>query len=179
MPSKSSAASASLRPIEDNNRLAALITQIRNASAVDSVKESLDALPAILVQAGVPDDSRLLKNARDLLAWLNEHSTSSALAEGNQLATRLLHATGAAEYLNLSEDDLAGIQRNLAIWNRLNRRGAPAPRRRRGPSSPAAPRSTRHDLSAAREWARANGYAVKDRGRLPAAVLEGYQASLG
>jgi hypothetical protein len=177
MPAKSS--SASLRPIEDNNRLAALITQIRNADAVDAVKESLDALPGILLQAGVPADSRLLKNAQELLDWLNDHSTASAVAEGTALATRLLHATGAAEYLNLSEDDLSGIQKNLALWNRVSRRGAPAPRRRRAASAGPPARSTRNDLSAAREWARANGYQVKDRGRLPAAVLEGYQASLG
>lgn len=33
------------------------------------------------------------------------------------------------------------------------------------------------DLAAVREWARANGHKVSDRGRVPARVLEAYEAS--
>jgi len=33
------------------------------------------------------------------------------------------------------------------------------------------------DLGAVREWARANGHTVSDRGRVPASVLEAYAAS--
>jgi hypothetical protein len=37
--------------------------------------------------------------------------------------------------------------------------------------------SPSRDLSAVRAWARANGHAVSDRGRVPAAVLEAYDAA--
>ncbi|WZH39006.1 MAG: Lsr2 family protein [Microbacterium enclense] len=43
------------------------------------------------------------------------------------------------------------------------------------------PRATRRDsdvdLGAVREWARANGHTVSDRGRVPATVLEAYSAA--
>ncbi|HJE52372.1 MAG TPA: Lsr2 family protein [Tessaracoccus flavescens] len=35
------------------------------------------------------------------------------------------------------------------------------------------------DLAAVREWARANGYKVSDRGRIPATVLDAYNAATG
>jgi hypothetical protein len=45
---------------------------------------------------------------------------------------------------------------------------------RRRAASAAAPR---HDQSVVREWARANGMAVSDRGRIPASVTEAYAAA--
>jgi hypothetical protein len=36
--------------------------------------------------------------------------------------------------------------------------------------------AARHDQSAVREWARASGMAVSDRGRIPASVMEAYAA---
>ncbi|WP_428838670.1 histone-like nucleoid-structuring protein Lsr2 [Microbacterium testaceum] len=41
----------------------------------------------------------------------------------------------------------------------------------------AARRDNDLDLGAVREWARANGHTVSDRGRVPAAVLEAYSAA--
>jgi hypothetical protein len=38
-------------------------------------------------------------------------------------------------------------------------------------------RSTREDLAPVREWARANGYRVSDRGRIPAEVRDAYAAA--
>jgi hypothetical protein len=38
-------------------------------------------------------------------------------------------------------------------------------------------RSSSIDLAAVREWARANGHSVSDRGRVPASVLEAYGAA--
>jgi nucleoid-associated protein Lsr2 len=37
-------------------------------------------------------------------------------------------------------------------------------------------RARGHDLSAVRAWAKENGHAVADRGRIPAAVLAAYQS---
>ncbi|GAB3602494.1 histone-like nucleoid-structuring protein Lsr2 [Microbacterium aureliae] len=53
----------------------------------------------------------------------------------------------------------------------------------RGGGSPAASagrkrrRSGQQDYSAVREWAKSNGYTVSERGRVPAAVLEAYEAA--
>jgi Lsr2 len=47
-----------------------------------------------------------------------------------------------------------------------------AGRSSRGASSP-----KKHDQSAVREWARAEGMTVSDRGRIPAEVLARYQAA--
>jgi hypothetical protein len=41
----------------------------------------------------------------------------------------------------------------------------------------AAPAAKRHDQSAVREWARAQGLKVSDRGRIPADVLSKYEAA--
>lgn len=53
----------------------------------------------------------------------------------------------------------------------VNRSGN-GPKRARTPR-----RSTDIDLAAVREWARANGHTVSDRGRIPGTVLEAYQAA--
>lgn len=38
-------------------------------------------------------------------------------------------------------------------------------------------RSNKQDLNAIREWARANGHTVSDRGRIPAEIVEAYEAA--
>jgi hypothetical protein len=42
---------------------------------------------------------------------------------------------------------------------------------------PAAPPAKRHDQSAVREWARAQGMTVSDRGRIPADVMTKYESA--
>lgn len=39
-------------------------------------------------------------------------------------------------------------------------------------------RARKHDFSAVRAWARYNGHTVPDRGRIPYAVLDAYEAAL-
>jgi len=51
-------------------------------------------------------------------------------------------------------------------------RKAGGARRRAGSAT-----APRHDVSAVREWARASGLAVSDRGRIPASVMEAYAAA--
>ncbi len=78
------------------------------------------------------------------------------------------------------EIDLAAHSRQkltdaLAPFIAAGRRagGSQAPVRKRG----AARASSGRDLNAVREWARANGHEVSNRGRVPAAVLEAYDAA--
>lgn len=61
---------------------------------------------------------------------------------------------------------LAALQPYITAARRVGRRVASA-----GTTS-----STRHDRAAVRAWARENGHQVSDRGRIPTAVLEAYDA---
>lgn len=51
------------------------------------------------------------------------------------------------------------------------------------PSRSGSPRRSRStnpaDLNAIREWARANGHTVSDRGRIPASIVDAYKAANG
>ncbi|MCR2812950.1 Lsr2 family protein [Microbacterium sp. zg.Y1090] len=38
-------------------------------------------------------------------------------------------------------------------------------------------RTGQHDYGPVREWAKSNGYAISERGRVPASVLEAYEAA--
>lgn len=65
------------------------------------------------------------------------------------------------------------MEHDLAKWIENARRvdvRRPATRSRRGAS-------TGLDLAAVREWARANGFQVSDRGRVPAKVVEAWVAA--
>lgn len=46
-----------------------------------------------------------------------------------------------------------------------------------GRSASAAAKGGRKDLAAIREWANANGHAVSPKGRIPAAIVEAYDAA--
>ncbi len=80
---------------------------------------------------------------------------------------------GRSYEIDLSDKNANKFYAALAPYVDAGRRvtGGPAPR----------PRSRRSsndvDLAAVREWARANGHKVSERGRVSAAVLEGYRAN--
>jgi len=52
-------------------------------------------------------------------------------------------------------------------------------RRASGPRAPRARASSATELAAIRAWAQANGYPVKDRGRIPVEVRRSYEAQAG
>lgn len=57
-------------------------------------------------------------------------------------------------------------------------RSKPKPRPRKAPAArKASPKVDPETLEAAREWARANGYRVADRGRIPARVMAAFEAA--
>lgn len=85
---------------------------------------------------------------------------------------------GAAYVIDLSADNAAKLRDALALYiahgRRSSRASAPAggsPRRGR----PA--RSDREQTQAIREWARNNGHKVGEKGRIPATILEAYNAA--
>lgn len=83
---------------------------------------------------------------------------------------------GTAYEVDLTDAHAADLRAALDPYVRAGRRlgrggsvGASAPKRRSGGSG--------RDLAAVRTWANANGYTVSDRGRVPAAVLDAYDAA--
>lgn len=88
-------------------------------------------------------------------------------------------ALGKKSYdIDLSDANLAKLEKALAPFIDAARpsSSAPAAGSRRG-ASRSARKSSSADLAAVREWARANGHPVSERGRVPAAVLEAYAAA--
>jgi Lsr2 len=83
---------------------------------------------------------------------------------------------GAAYEIDLSKSNAKKLREALSVYvgsaRRVSRSGRPAAR-----SSRSTARAGREQTQAIREWARANGYAVSDRGRVPATVLEAYNTA--
>ena len=78
---------------------------------------------------------------------------------------------GVSYEIDLSDKNAKKLRDALASWT-----GTPRPRGsargRRRSSAAAAPKRT--DLGSVREWARANGYQVSDRGRISAEIQGAY-----
>ena len=82
---------------------------------------------------------------------------------------------GAAEYeIDLSTKNARALRRRLAPFIDHARKAGRGPRRR--PGRTAASRERSGDI---RAWAKDHGIAVSERGRIPASVVEQYQAATG
>jgi hypothetical protein len=82
-------------------------------------------------------------------------------------------AIGGAEYeIDLSTTNAAAFRRQLAPFIAHARKAGRGPRRRPGRTA-----SSREHSGGIRAWAKKAGIAVSDRGRIPASVLEQYQAA--
>ena len=81
---------------------------------------------------------------------------------------------GVTYEIDLSAKNAAALRDALAPWvghgRRVPGRSAGASRGRKAPSAG-------NDTAAVREWARANGHQVSERGRLSSTVLEAYAAA--
>lgn len=79
---------------------------------------------------------------------------------------------GGAEYeIDLSKKNARALRRRLAPFMDHARKAGRGPRRRTGRS--AASRERSGDI---RAWAKTHGITVSDRGRIPASVVEQYEA---
>ena len=72
-------------------------------------------------------------------------------------------------FTNAARSAAGGGRRRAAPARARSGSARPTTRRRRRPAAT--------DLSAVREWARDNGYAISTRGRIPGAILEAYEAA--
>jgi nucleoid-associated protein Lsr2 len=101
--------------------------------------------------------------------------------DGTDAVTTIRLDNGTARYeLDLCQthlDELTGTGRRLRARRRTSGAGSATQRR----NKTAAAKTRRRgrgalDTAAVREWARANGYTVSDRGRIPRPILEAFSA---
>ncbi len=77
--------------------------------------------------------------------------------------------------IDLSDENAARLRESLAPFVAKARRAATG--RGRGKMTDARPRADREQTAAIRRWARDNGHAISERGRVPKAVVEAFQAA--
>jgi nucleoid-associated protein Lsr2 len=83
---------------------------------------------------------------------------------------------GASYEIDLSKKNANALGKALKPYVDNARKAKAA--RRRASAPPASSRGrSRSDLSTVRSWAKSNGYEVSDRGRIPSAVLDAYDAA--
>jgi hypothetical protein len=106
--------------------------------------------------------------------------------DGSDASVTVSFALDGSEYeIDLNDEHAAQMRDTFAHYMGAARKanGQPAHRRTRGPATARPTSSTGQaasgDKQQIREWARANGHQVSERGRLSAAVMQAYQAAHG
>ncbi|MDL5204946.1 Lsr2 family protein [Streptomyces sp. ALI-76-A] len=92
--------------------------------------------------------------------------------DGSEASQTVLFALDGKSYeIDLNDDNNAKLREALAPYIGAARKvsGGRATVRRLGTGKPA------EDSGAIREWAKANGFEVNDRGRVPASIREAYE----
>jgi hypothetical protein len=79
--------------------------------------------------------------------------------------------------IDLSKKNIATLEKLLKPYLAAARTARPASgaSRRRGATRAGAASTKRADLQAIRDWARANGHEVSDRGRIAASIIQAYK----
>ena len=101
----------------------------------------------------------------------------TALSPGASTTTFAIN--GAQYEIDLGPENVTKLRDALAPFIKAGRRVAGSgsqrtPSRRRGAGRHS---NGSNDVTAIREWARANGHEIGDRGRIPAAVVAAYEAA--
>jgi hypothetical protein len=116
--------------------------------------------------------------ARKTQIMLEDDLTGELLADGAG-ETISFALDGTSYEIDLSEENAGRLRDDLARYTGAARKVSGAARRS-GSSGGGAKRSSgggRSDLAAIREWAKANGHEVSERGRIAGAVVEAYDAA--
>jgi Lsr2 len=93
--------------------------------------------------------------------------------DGSPAAETVQFALNGTSYeIDLSNENAQALRGALGRYVEHARKASGGPRQARGPRK-------RADTSAVREWARAQGKEISDRGRIPASVMKEYQAAQG
>ena len=93
--------------------------------------------------------------------------------------TVLFSLDGVAYEIDLTAENAAALRASLERYTKAARSVSSSSRAASGAASAGRKRrrSGQQDYSAVREWAKQNGYQVSERGRVPAAVLDAYEAA--
>ena len=84
---------------------------------------------------------------------------------------------GSSYEIDLSKANAAKLRDALSSYVANARRAGQVRVAGAGRSGRATARADREQIQAVREWARRNGHKVSDRGRVPASVLDAYNAA--
>lgn len=95
--------------------------------------------------------------------------------DGSEASETIQFALDGVNYeIDLNDENAAKLRDSLASWVGHARRVSG----RKQPAKSTTSRSTgRQDLNAIRDWGRANGYTVSDRGRVSADLMKAYDAA--
>ena len=93
--------------------------------------------------------------------------------DGRPAEETVRFAFGSTEYeIDLNTNDARALRQQLAPFTEHARQTGRQPRRQAAPTAPGRERS-----SAIRAWAKKHGTPVRDRGRIPASIIEQYEAT--
>ncbi|MCP2637670.1 Lsr2 family protein [Microbacterium sp. HD4P20] len=99
------------------------------------------------------------------------------LLDAGEGETVLFSLDGVAYEIDLTAENAAALRGALERYTKAARTVSSSRGSSGGSSSSRRRRSGQQDYSAIRDWAKKNGFTVSDRGRVPASVLDAYEAA--
>jgi hypothetical protein len=95
----------------------------------------------------------------------------------NDISTVTFGLDGVSYEIDLNEDNANNLREHLAEYIASARRTGGRVRRGGSPVVSTGSGRNREQTQAIREWAKKNGHEVSDRGRIPAAVIDAFEAA--
>ncbi len=91
--------------------------------------------------------------------------------------TVLFSLDGVAYEIDLTDENAAALRGALERYTKAARSVSSGRATAASSGARKRRRTGQHDYSGVREWAKQNGYQVSERGRVPASVMEAYEAA--
>lgn len=95
----------------------------------------------------------------------------------NDISTVTFGLDGVTYEIDLNEDNANNLREHLAEYIASARRTGGRVKRGGSPVATSGSGRNREQTQAIREWAKKNGHEVSDRGRIPAAVIDAFEAA--
>jgi hypothetical protein len=100
--------------------------------------------------------------------------------DGSDADEEVLFAFRGAQYeIDLSARNVEALEKALARYVKAGREVRPARGTTRRSATTRSAKAAKEDVATMREWAKANGYRVADRGRVSTEIREAFQAAGG
>ncbi|GAA5207620.1 histone-like nucleoid-structuring protein Lsr2 [Microbacterium kyungheense] len=114
--------------------------------------------------------------ARKIIHQLVDDIDGTVLEVGDG-ETILFSLDGIAYEIDLSAENAAALRDALSAYTSAGRRVSSGRSTAPAPAAAGRRRAGQRDLGVVREWAKANGFKVSERGRVPASILDAYDAA--